>query len=49
LIPSLQILLKIQHILNILVVNIDNSPLFLDDLVDLVGEEVGLGGGVLIV
>lgn len=49
LVPSFEVFFKIQQVLNIFIENVDIGPLFLDDLVDLVGVEVGLGGRKFII
>ena len=49
LIPSLEILLEVENVLNIFVKNVDRSPFFLYDLVDFVCIEVGLRRGILVI
>jgi hypothetical protein len=49
LVPSFQIFLQIEKVLHIFIEDVDNCSPLLEDLVDLIGVEVGLRGGVLLV
>jgi hypothetical protein len=48
-IPPLQVFLEVQEVLHILIKDIHSRPPFAHDFVDLVGVEVGLRGGILLV
>lgn len=48
-VPSLEVLLQVEEVLHVLVEDVDRSVLLLYYLVDLVGVEVGLRRGVLLV
>ena len=49
LIPPFKVLLEIDHILNILVENIDTSSFLFDNLVDFIGIEVCLGRRIFVI
>lgn len=48
-VPPLEVLLQVEEVLDVLVEDVDRSVLLLYYLVDLVGVEVGLRRGVLLV
>lgn len=48
-VPSLEVLLQVKEVFDVLIEDVDCSVLLLDYLVDLVGVEVGLSRGVLLV
>ena len=49
LVPSLQVFLEVEQILDIFVVDVGSGALLLADFVDLIAVEVGLRASVLVV